>query len=646
MCARLHRDASIPATKKSLSSASYFGLVLAVGTILTCIYALEVNGGVGPRSWLSFYKIVLHVQFGVYGCAVLTTLFFLVRRFRLPLLIRLPVFAAFFVWLIWVIVWVLVRRAFGIELTTDIVWELFTNRAAITAVGLGETEFALSTAILLTAGALLGVASDRISQRTNNGVLRRGCVICVAAFALIHLPLRPLAHYQARSNGRPIVVYHDYVPALLRVAQSSPSSNDDTPVLPNLEARARTAAYFDQTRWERLPVIPQPCNIVWINLESFRFDAIEPGAMPRLAASADHFQIKLDRQHWSGGNATQFGIFSQLTGLSGFHFHNLSRAKVADPFLLLLAQNGYRLRIAKKNQLKYIGLSVLFPPGTVEHDVETKKSKDEEDRAMTDAYLRDCAARKPGTRAFDFIAFDATHFPYPFPPAHALFEPAGPPPSGSQLILGFQAELGMIRNRYRNACHFVDEQIGRILDDLRTRGEFDSTIIVILGDHGEEFRERGQMSHASVLNDFQARTPLWLHLPGLGAEPVQINVPTTHLDVVPTILQTLGFSEDVLYTQGRSLLSELKYRPMLSLSDTGFSVPLYRTLVTDTYISRWSMQPLQYRFAGVQRRDGGKVEGEDWLREVRQWNSEAARMYELLPDVSAPARKFTPRQTK
>ena len=59
--------------------------------------------------------------------------------------------------------------------------------------GLGETEFVLSTAILLAAGALLGLASDRISQRTNKTLLRRGFVACVAAFALIHLPLRLLA---------------------------------------------------------------------------------------------------------------------------------------------------------------------------------------------------------------------------------------------------------------------------------------------------------------------------------------------------------------------------------------------------------------------------------------------------------------------
>jgi hypothetical protein len=263
-----------------------------------------------------------------------------VPRSSLSALIRIPIFAAFFVWWIWIIVWVLVRRAFGIELTTDIVWELFTNRAAIAAVGLGENEFVLGTTILLTIGVLLGLASDRISQHTNKILLRRGCVICVVAFALIHLPLRFYALSHASSNGQPIVVYHDYVPALLRVERSGSNSNGDIPVLPNLESRARTAAYFDQRRLERLPVIPQPRNIVWINLESFRFDVIEPGATPHLAAYADHFQIKLDRQHWSSGNATQFGIFSQLSGLSGFHLHNLSRAKVPDPFLLLLAQNG------------------------------------------------------------------------------------------------------------------------------------------------------------------------------------------------------------------------------------------------------------------------------------------------------------------
>jgi membrane-anchored protein YejM (alkaline phosphatase superfamily) len=389
-----------------------------------------------------------------------------------------------------------------------------------------------------------------------------------------------------------------------------------------------------------MPAIPRPHNIVWLNLESFRFDAIDPRSMPRLSALADRFQIRLGRQHWSGGNATQFGIFAELTGLSGYHLHNLSRARMSDPFLTLLSQSGYRLRVAKKDQLRYIGLSVLLPPGTVEQDIEGK-SQDEKDRRMIDRYLQDHAARPPRSRSFDFIAFDATHWPYRFPPEHAIFQPA-PGLSGSQVILGFPEELPLVRNRYRNACHFVDEQIARVLDDLRARQEFDSTIVVITGDHGEEFEERGQITHASLLNDFQGRTSLWMHLPNLAASP-KIDVPTTHLDIVPTILQSLGLDADVLYTQGRSLLSQLNNRIVLALSDTGFRVPLYRTLVTETYISRWAQRPLEYLFAGVQRRDGREVKKQDWLREARALNAQAAEMYELLPDVSQPPRKFTSR---
>lgn len=639
MSAPLHRIATIPPWQKGFSPARYLELVLSVGTVLTCLNVLHVFGGVVHRSWFSLFTLLLHVQFGLYGAAVLATLLFVLPRSRLPMALRLPLFAGFFIWLVWILVWVLIRRAFGIELSSDIIWELFTNRTAIAAVGLGEMEFALAMGLVFAVGGVLGAVSDRISQRTNPALLRRGCLVLVVLFTVVHLSLRAPAFARAKSNDQPIVAYHDYVPALLRFEQSGSETNGERPALSSLEDRARTAAWFNPRRMEQLPAIPRPRNVVWINLESFRADAITPEAMPRLTAYREQFQIKLDRQHWSGGNATQFGIFSQLTGLSGFHLHNLSRAQMADPFLTLLAKNGYRLRVAKKNQLSYIGLSVLLPEGTVQQEVRAS-TKEKEDRAMVDAWLQDRAGRTSRAPSFDFIAFDAMHWPYLFPPEHSLFQPA-PVINGSQMILGFPEELPLVRNRYANACHFADEQIGRILDDLVARGEFDSTIVVILGDHGEEFQERGQMTHASVLNDFQARTPLWLHLPEIGPEALEIDIPTTHLDVVPTLLQTFGYDEDILYTQGRSLLEKLEPRPLLALSDTGFRVPLYRTLVTETYISRWAQRPLQYLFAGVQRRDGKKVEGDAWHREVLRWNAKAGEMYELLPDVSAPPRKFT-----
>ena len=197
-----------------------------------------------------------------------------------------------------------------------------------------------------------------------------------------------------------------------------------------------------------------------------------------------------------------------------------------------------------------------------------------------------------------------------------------------------------VRNRYRNACHFIDEQIGRLFDDLQRRHEFDNTIIIVLGDHGEEFQERGQLTHAAVLNDFQGRTLLWMHLPDLPPAKISPAAPTTHLDIVPTLLSALGFTEDILFTQGRSLLEQPKRRDILALCENGFRQPLYRALVTRTYISRWAYRPREYLFSGVQRRDGEQVSGDDWLGEVRSHLNEAAQMYEVLPDVSQPPRKF------
>jgi glucan phosphoethanolaminetransferase (alkaline phosphatase superfamily) len=598
-----------------------------------------VTGGVVDRGWFTVLRLLLHLQVGLFGGAVLTTLLYLPGKLRLPSFLRIALLASFFIWLIWIILWVLVRRAFGIELSTDIVWELFTNRNAVAAVGLGDMEFIVSVAVLLGLAGVLSAGGDLIARRSAQKLLGLGCLVFVGAFVLLHLPLRLHALQKSRSNERAIVAYHDYVPSLLRVEQSSADREAARPALPSLESKDRTNAYLNLQRTRPTSRIPHPRNIIWINLESFRFDAIEQSAMPRLSASASRFQIRLDRQHWSGGNATQFGIFSQLTGLSGYHLHTLSRANMPSPFLALLARNGYRLRVAKKNQLRYIDLSVLLPPDTVQQDIATG-ARDVEDGRMVDAYLQDRATRNSAAPSFDFIAFDATHWPYSFPAEHALFKPA-PPVTGSQAILGFREELSILRNRYRNSLHFADEQIARIFADLEARKDFDSSIIVILGDHGEEFQERGQMTHAAVLNDFQARTPLWIHLPEIEASALPRDVPTTHMDVVPTILQSLGFREDVLYTQGQSLLSNNGPRPALALSDHGFRVPLYRALVTDRYISRWSLKPSHYVFAGVQRRDGAPMQGQEWLEEATRLNAGAAEMYELLPDVSQTPRPFT-----
>jgi hypothetical protein len=149
------------------------------------------------------------------------------------------------------------------------------------------------------------------------------------------------------------------------------------------------------------------------------------------------------------------------------------------------------------------------------------------------------------------------------------------------------------------------------------------------------------MTHSAVSNDFQGKTVLWMHLPDRDEANISVNEPTTHLDIVPTILQALGFDQNVLFTQGDSLLSPLPPRPLLSMAEQGgLSVPLYRCFVSPEYISSWRYEPSFYLFCAVQRRDGKPVQGQQWLEEVRRGYDEVAKMYDLLPDVSAPPPAF------
>ncbi len=97
-----------------------------------------------------------------------------------------------------------------------------------------------------------------------------------------------------------------------------------------------------------------------------------------------------------------------------------------------------------------------------------------------------------------------------------------------------------IFNRYINSVHHLDQQLGRVLDRLERDGRLDDTLVVITGDHGEEFMEHGRWGHNSEFHDEQVRVPLVLAGPGVPGGVV--TAPTSHLDVAPTLLGLLGVS--------------------------------------------------------------------------------------------------------
>ncbi|QKC78116.1 sulfatase-like hydrolase/transferase [Mesorhizobium erdmanii] len=112
-------------------------------------------------------------------------------------------------------------------------------------------------------------------------------------------------------------------------------------------------------------------------------------------------------------------------------------------------------------------------------------------------------------------------------------------------------------NAYLNALKIGDQALGQILDSLKQSGKLDSTLVVILGDHGEAFGEHGNYVHASALYEENVHIPLIMINKQLFHDDVVHSVGGI-VDIAPTILDILGLPLPKSW-QGHSLFS--KQRP-------------------------------------------------------------------------------------
>ena len=108
-------------------------------------------------------------------------------------------------------------------------------------------------------------------------------------------------------------------------------------------------------------------------------------------------------------------------------------------------------------------------------------------------------------------------------------------------------------NRYLNALRRGDDALRTLIGALDERGLTDSTLIVVIGDHGEAFRQHGTYGHASGLFEENLHVPLVLINRRIfsGEEKEIVG---GLIDVAPTILDVLDVPRPASW-QGRSIFS-------------------------------------------------------------------------------------------
>ncbi|HEY7700354.1 MAG TPA: sulfatase-like hydrolase/transferase, partial [Vicinamibacteria bacterium] len=105
---------------------------------------------------------------------------------------------------------------------------------------------------------------------------------------------------------------------------------------------------------------------------------------------------------------------------------------------------------------------------------------------------------------------------------------------------------------YDEKIRYLDRELGRFLDALRRTGLYESSLVVLVSDHGEEFEEHGWWRHGKTLYQEQLHVPFLIKWPGKAPAGKRIGAVVQHVDLVPTVLDFLGGRvEDDL--PGRSL---------------------------------------------------------------------------------------------
>lgn len=172
-----------------------------------------------------------------------------------------------------------------------------------------------------------------------------------------------------------------------------------------------------------------------------------------------------------------------------------------------------------------------------------------------------------GRPFFCLIHTYQVHRPYPAPM----------PYDERYVTPGERTEAQKCMDLYDGCIRFVDDQLRLFVGELEERGILDDTILVLTGDHGENFREYGfdDIGHRSPnLHQNITHVP-WIMLhPDPAYQKRSITALTGLIDFPNTMLALLGFDE-VLPGGGVNVLDPANDKPRDYLSWTMRSLSLY-----------------------------------------------------------------------
>jgi membrane-anchored protein YejM (alkaline phosphatase superfamily) len=260
--------------------------------------------------------------------------------------------------------------------------------------------------------------------------------------------------------------------------------------------------------------------------------------------------------HFSGSNCSHLGLFSLFYGRTASGYDQTIENKIPPQMLYSLRKSGYEITFLTSGEVKGFRrvdkfLNAEYCDNIVVHNEYLNGMNDwpESDRSKLRQLVDIMNAPKEKPQ-FVFFYLVSSHYGYAFPPEFQIHDET---PSLSHFF-DLKSQVQNHKNRYANSLLFLQSELLKSINCL----DPDKTVVIVTGDHGESMGEDGVFTHGSRMSEVQMRVPCILV--GTGIAPQRINMPTTHVDVLPTLLHVIsGKHVPIDGCQGRDLLEARDY---------------------------------------------------------------------------------------
>ena len=157
------------------------------------------------------------------------------------------------------------------------------------------------------------------------------------------------------------------------------------------------------------------------------------------------------------------------------------------------------------------------------------------------------------------------------------------------------------KNPYAAEIGYTDYWVGQVIEKLKTLGLYDSSLIIIAGDHGEGLHEHKEAEHGFFIYQSTIRVPLIIRSPGWSTGR-QVDDTVSLIDIVPTVLGLLDLSPPP-QVQGVDLADYLFGRPGPKEERAVYCESIWpmmygccplRGIINDRWHYVWSIKPELY----------------------------------------------------